>query len=202
MDLPVKTCSRCSEVLPGTLEHFSPAAYGRFGLKAHCKKCVALSRRDYYAKNPAVCIARSSALVKKRRAENPEYDRTLSREQKRKEHADSQKYQEHLKRGREWRKANPEAVKKFAHSAPAKRADRTARRNARLKQAVPPWADLAAIAAVYVQAQRLQAETGVPHHVDHDVPLQGKTVCGLHTAENLRAITAELNQQKSNRFIA
>lgn len=76
----------------------------------------------------------------------------------------------------------------------------TAKRRTVKLQRVPPWADMTAIKAVYVQARRLSRETGVPHHVDHEIPLQGKLVSGLHVHNNLQILTGSENSKKHNRF--
>lgn len=67
-------------------------------------------------------------------------------------------------------------------------------------QRTPQWADMDAILAVYNQAVRLTNTTGVPHHVDHVIPLRGKFVSGLHVAENLQILRWDDNLAKSNRY--
>jgi hypothetical protein len=69
----------------------------------------------------------------------------------------------------------------------------------RLRQAMPPWADREAMRAIYTEAQRLTDETGQPHEVDHEVPLLGRYVSGLHVEYNLRVIPRRDNRQKSNK---
>jgi hypothetical protein len=70
---------------------------------------------------------------------------------------------------------------------------------ARKRDAMPPWADAEAIQAIYDEARRLTAETGIPHEVDHIESLLGKNASGLHWEGNLRVITRTENRRKSNR---
>jgi len=41
---------------------------------------------------------------------------------------------------------------------------------------------------------------GFSWHVDHIIPLQGKTVSGFHTPQNLRVIPGVDNLRKNNRY--
>lgn len=80
----------------------------------------------------------------------------------------------------------------------------SARRRASKKQATPPWLseeDEQAIKAMYALSSFMTRTTGIEHHVDHIVPLAGKTVCGLHVPWNLRVITAKENLSKHAKFV-
>lgn len=113
---------------------------------------------------------------------------------------------------RAWRARNPEAAKR--HSAALYARDRArklaannawrkrnrracyilaATRRARKKNAAPQWADLPTIKAFY-----LACPPGF--QVDHIVPIQGETVCGLHVQYNLQYLTPRANQAKGNRL--
>lgn len=70
-----------------------------------------------------------------------------------------------------------------------------------ISQATPTWAETDKIVALYQRRREIQEQTGIPHHVDHIVPLRGKLVCGLHCLANLRIIPAEENQVKGNKLI-
>ena len=74
-------------------------------------------------------------------------------------------------------------------------------RNLRMRDAFPDWADRSAIAAVYGECTRLNAQAGkIAYHVDHIIPLQGKRVSGLHVAGNLQILPAKENFAKNNKF--
>ncbi len=82
------------------------------------------------------------------------------------------------------------------------RAIRAKRRAAKLER-TPSWLtdnDWKWIAWYYKQAKLLSELTGIPHEVDHMIPLQGKTVSGFHCPTNLQILTKLENNQKSNSF--
>ena len=69
------------------------------------------------------------------------------------------------------------------------------------RERTPPWANRAAIRALYARARYLTELTGEPHVVDHIVPLIGKmggvnVVSGLHVDYNMRVVHWKPNNQK------
>ena len=69
------------------------------------------------------------------------------------------------------------------------------------KRRTPPWLTKEhkrEILSFYKTAKELQTKTGVDYHVDHIVPLCGKTGCGLHVPWNLQVIEGSINLSKSN----
>lgn len=81
-------------------------------------------------------------------------------------------------------------------------ANQAKRRVAKLKR-TPNWLtdkDLWLIDEVYSLAALRTKLTGAKWHVDHIVPLQGKTVSGLHVPQNLQVILARDNIAKHNLF--
>lgn len=81
---------------------------------------------------------------------------------------------------------------------------RCAKRRAEKLKRTPLWLtknQLEEIAKIYKLAKEKTKLTGIEHHVDHIIPLQGKKVSGLHVSWNLRIVTATENMIKGNRYV-
>lgn len=95
-------------------------------------------------------------------------------------------------RAKQWRKDNPGRV---AHNVAMARARR--------HRAIPNWLtkqERSAIRRLYEQCQEITKQTGIPHQVDHIVPLVSEYACGLHCLVNLQIITADENNRKKCRL--
>lgn len=80
---------------------------------------------------------------------------------------------------------------------------RTSKRRCMLLNAIPDWLTedhFNSINEFYKKASDLQKQTGIKYHVDHIIPIQGKTVCGLHVPWNLQILEASANISKSNKL--
>lgn len=91
-----------------------------------------------------------------------------------------------------WRKKNP-----------GLKVAETAAYRLKLTRRVPCWMikfEREQIRELYKIAARLTRASGVQWHVDHEVPLNGDTVSGLHVLGNLRVVRWRDNLLKGNRF--
>lgn len=96
-----------------------------------------------------------------------------------------------------WR--NPEMKPLLAAEVAACRSPKE-RRYIQQRLATPRWASQEAVVDVYRRRVLIEKQTGVPHEVDHIVPIINRRVCGLHCEFNLRVIPASENRSKSNKF--
>ncbi len=88
-----------------------------------------------------------------------------------------------------WKEHGPSHRKRNAGKVNARAAKR---RSAKIQRS-PSWADQEAIQFFYDYCP-------MGYHVDHIIPLQGKNISGLHTAENLQWLPAEENLKKHNKY--
>jgi hypothetical protein len=169
----LKRCASCREIKPVSDFHVRRAS--RDGLAYKCAACVKQACREWKTANPD--------------AFREWYKKNADKQ--------SRKY-------KEYREANIDALKlkyrEWAQRNPDKINSRIAKRSAAKLRATPSWADREAMRDFYRLAAKLTRETGVRHEVDHIVPLQGKSVCGLHWEGNLQVLPKTENIRKSNRL--
>ena len=101
-------------------------------------------------------------------------------------------------RMREYRASLTKEQKKEKHRASylanrEKRIEAVVRHKKRRIRAMPKWASIKKIKSVYFSSSQ-----GM--EVDHIVPIKGENVCGLHVHWNLRVISRQENQSKSNKM--
>ena len=150
-----------------------------------CKKCCTeKALQDFYKHSRGyrheckLCVKERSAVWAK---ENKEARATIVRNSR----ARTRVWREY---SNSWKRANGQNWK----------------RRSRLKKSTPHWLDseqVWMISEIYSLCSLRTQITGVPHHVDHIVPLNGNTVCGLNVPWNLQVLTAKDNFKKSNKLI-
>ena len=120
---------------------------------------------------------------------------------------DEQNKEKVQKNSRERYIAKKEQIKKYTSewkkSNPAKVIANTTKRKKHIRLRTPNWLtpiDFERIQTQYQLAVLLTKITDSPWEVDHDIPLLGKNVSGLHVPSNLRVIPKQDNLAKSNRF--
>jgi hypothetical protein len=215
-DQVTKLCPGCGQRL--SLSEFGPRPErGPIAVRPRCRTCRNTARKRRRAEVSPEEQARALELARQWKRSNP--DRV--REKKRAwDAANPEKVSAHKKKqGAKWRAANRRLAVARSLASRAKNPERfraynrqwqrdnTPRCRAKYKaymarkvRAMPVWADQDLIEHFYRLAQKLGRETGQEHHVDHIVPLQGKTVCGLHVHDNLQVLPGKLNLSKGNRY--
>ena len=93
---------------------------------------------------------------------------------------------------RDWQKENREHIREYQKEYYNYQA-RNGVTAKRLRERTPSWADKKEIMEFYANRPK-------GYHVDHIIPLNGKTVSGLHIRSNLQYLPAEKNLRKSNKF--
>lgn len=66
--------------------------------------------------------------------------------------------------------------------------------------ATPPWVSHKEMMELHRAKMRITEETGIPHRLDHIIPLNHPMVCGLNVPWNIQIITHAQNTRKGNRF--
>ncbi len=207
-----KECGQCHEFK--TLDNFSKT---KNYYRPICKKCVNENTKVYYSLPENKQRMKEYQQNYMKNLENRKKTNKRVKEWQHKNKDKTYKYckkynDTHKTKRREtensWKSRNPDKIKQYNKKSGAKwaknnKGTRNAidmRRKAGLIQRTPKWADLDKIREFYVEAERLTKETGIPHEVDHIIPLQGKNISGLHVHNNLQILTKSKNRSKKNNY--
>lgn len=187
-----KRCTKCKE--EKWPDQYHADKNRRDGLFPWCSLCVKASQQENYRNKKQKYVEANKLNYQKNK-------------------------EAYKRRAKEWVEKNPEkrkqVAKKWQDANPVKRyhiqrnnrlsnpgyyAAHFKARQQRKRQAMPTWASVENIRAIYRQCAWVSKVTGVKHHVDHYYPLKSDIVCGLHNEFNLRIVTAFDNLSKGNSF--
>lgn len=193
----MKQCNKCGNNLPLSAFRLTKDRKGEYVYRNQCRGCERTSSLEYEAANR-----------EKRRKEKREFYAENTEKIKQQKRAFYQNNTEKEKsRSARWREENREYLRQKdrldAKQRPAYFCYKTQKRHAAKLQRTPQWLTeehLKDIQTEYELSAWCSEVMGVKYNVDHIVPLQGKTVCGLHVPWNLRVIPASDNFKKSNKF--
>ncbi len=175
IEMPDKPCRTCQ----GTIRYIKLVGKEKIG---RCPFCTYRSSRKWQKENGDYFRKYTADNAEKIREQNNNW---VSRNR------DAERIRSRINAGT-WKANNPAKVKAG-----------NMRRAGLCEKATPKWLtedQWSEMNAAYKERDRLTKETGLKHHVDHIVPLQGKNVCGLHVPWNLQVIPATENLIKGNKL--
>jgi len=197
----MKTCIKCNE--SKLLSEFYKNSHCADGHLTICKACSKIYKQQNQKHAAAVEKQRRRRLgVKQKRIFSSEEERRLAHIEVCKRHQlrNKEKYDQYSVWYRKtFKKECNQRVKEWSQKNPIKRKTQSKKRHDQERKAVPPWTDFNKILDIYKQCEQTTKESGILHTVDHYYPILGKTVCGLHVADNLKIITALENSKKGNK---
>lgn len=192
----MKKCISCGQE-KATSEYYAHKT-ATDGLRSDCKEChKAKHLRRYYANHEANKQKKREEYLRKLET-NPNYNAELYARNREKSLTNSK---ERYKQNRK------ERIAKAIEWARNNRGKANANIKAykmRKKQACPTWLtedDMFLISEAYELAALRTQMFGFSWHVDHIIPLRGKSVSGLHVPWNLQVIPGTENMKKSNRYL-
>lgn len=211
-----KTCIKCGELK--ALEMFHRHKLMGDGHLNSCRRCIAAYNKQRSQANPEISKKKYESERKRLgiTRTHKEFLLELKANAAGKKATALKYYRANKERQASWAKAdraaNPEKYKARSAAYRAKvlaespdefRAQKTKlenKRRAAKLQRIPAWADHDAIAGMY-ELCALFRRIGVDLTVDHIVPLQGKSVCGFHSHDNLQLMHKSLNSAKHNKLL-
>lgn len=201
-----KECTTCAILLP--LSYYGPRKASKDGLEYSCRNCKRLakiarrnaSREEYLEKNNAYYQRKKDHYAEYRDVHKDRIKESKRLHYQHNKTTITQMHREYWKATRDKRKAARKVWE--ASNKHVLTFLKSKRRAAKLLR-TPSWHTKEhddQIKKIYADCRALNATSTIQYHVDHIVPLLGKTVCGLHVPWNLAIITAEENMRKNNKY--
>ena len=170
-----------------------------------CKTCGNTFSIDLFTKVKKNADGHSGSCKEKKNKKKqatPEKQHERYLRWKEKNPAKSKEYYLKIKDNPEYKQKQYANTKKFRENNPGWMAAQCAKRRSIKLQATVSWdeelTEFLSEEAHHLRGLRDNA-TKIVWNVDHIVPLQGNTVCGLHVWNNFQVIPASLNISKGNR---
>jgi hypothetical protein len=172
--MELKTCTKCKQIKP--LFDFTNDKTKIDGISSNCKLC----KKAWKDANKQRIAKYHEDWIAKNADRKSQLNKVWNENNKEKKQA--------LKNS--WDTNNHDMVVK-----------NSAKRRAAELQRTVGWSNEQDIAMFYEIAEVL-SRGGVKFHVDHEIPLRGKLVSGLHVETNLQVLPWHLNISKGNRYEA
>jgi 5-methylcytosine-specific restriction endonuclease McrA len=154
-----------------------------YQVKKPCKKCGSFER--YISSKGCVPCAIKIGLEK------------LNNEELMKPYRTKEKTKKRLDK---WREENPEKFQQQWLRQPKEKVNcRAAKRRALIKNQTPNLSEkeIELIFEIYKNCIKINQETGIPHEVDHIIPISKG---GIHHPNNLQILTMKENRKKGNKL--
>ena len=178
----IATCRVCQDLDTFNRREARRAMGDQIRHRWACRICLVIKSPEEF---PPFKRSRSGKLAECRACKN----RIASASHRRRYLVDPERFRA---ANRKWMSENRELMNTYG-----------ANRRAAKLQRMPLWLsreDRKIIKFIYEMARTLTEVTGIPHHVDHELPLRGKLVSGLHVPSNLQILTASENIRKKNKW--
>lgn len=185
LELKNKACTKCKE--NKAIAEFSKNKNTKDGFHQWCKQCLKVGKQHCYLKNKAHYNLMSKLYFEKNKEVLLKINADWRKNNPDKMNAYIQKY-----RATEKAKANRRRNNKLRYDSGYRKAWNYIRRRG-IEMATPKWVNKKELIEFFKNRPK-------GYHVDHIVPLRGKTVCGLNVPWNLQYLPASLNLKKSNKL--